>query len=194
MWLCILGSLCRYSKSSSLSTREPFLLVQVAFLSHHLEHLWHPHTHGAVITYFLCFLIIFCVCEEYSPWANICASLPLVCPWGASTRWLTSGVGLHLGSEPANPGLLNGSMWNFNHSATGPASTYLLNPGGFVLQRMRAQASLVLQIIMIVMFPCTVEKRQLWHMRITYGLRLGAAVSHRPKYESQLCHSFAAWP
>ena len=32
--------------------------------------------------------------EEDSPWANICANLPLLCMWVAATTWLrTSGIG-----------------------------------------------------------------------------------------------------
>ena len=53
------------------------------------------------------------------PWANICASLPLLCPWDASTAWPMSGVGLHLGSEPANLRPLKQNTRNFNHSAMG---------------------------------------------------------------------------
>lgn len=51
------------------------------------------------------------------------------------------------------------------------AITHLLNPGASMLQRMGTQASPVLQVMTTVMFPCTVGKRQLWHMRTAYGLR-----------------------
>ena len=51
---------------------------------------------------FLIFLFFFG--EEDWLWANICASLPLFHMWDASMAWLMSGVGLCLGSKPANPG------------------------------------------------------------------------------------------
>ena len=39
--------------------------------------------------------------EEDSPWANICANLPLFCMWVTTTAWmLTNGVGLWPGTEP----------------------------------------------------------------------------------------------
>ena len=45
--------------------------------------------------------IFFLFSEEDSPWANICANLPLFCKWVTATAWLLSGVGLlHLGTEP----------------------------------------------------------------------------------------------
>ena len=46
-----------------------------------------------------------CVCaEEDSPWANICANLPLLCMWVATTAWLlTGGVGQCSGTEPRLP-------------------------------------------------------------------------------------------
>ena len=41
--------------------------------------------------------------EEDCPWATICANLPLLCSWDASTAWLMSGISPHLGSQPGNP-------------------------------------------------------------------------------------------
>ena len=44
-----------------------------------------------------------CVCEEDGPWANICASLPLLRVWDAITAWLDEQcIGPCLGSEPVN--------------------------------------------------------------------------------------------
>ena len=51
--------------------------------------------------------------------------------WDASTAWLMSGVGLHLGPDPVNPGPQKWSMWNFNHSAMRPAPERLQ---GFIPQ------------------------------------------------------------
>ena len=49
--------------------------------------------------------------EEDCCWANICASLPLLCMWDATSVWLDEQcVGLRPGSEPANPGLPKLSM------------------------------------------------------------------------------------
>ena len=62
--------------------------------------------------------------EEGSPWANICANLPLLCMWDATTAWLMSGAGLHPGSEPTNPGPLKRTTWNFNHLASGLAPDF----------------------------------------------------------------------
>ena len=57
--------------------------------------------------------------------ANICANLPLFCIWDAATVWLDEQcVGLHQGSEPANPRLPKQSAWTFNHYATKPAPIF----------------------------------------------------------------------
>ena len=52
-------------------------------------------------------IIYLFICEEDSPSANICANLPLLCMWDATTTWLMSGRGPHPGSELMNPGRLS---------------------------------------------------------------------------------------
>ena len=59
--------------------------------------------------------------EEDSPWANICASLPLCSLWAASTGWPISGVRSMPGFWTHEPGSLKQSACNLNDSATGPA-------------------------------------------------------------------------
>ena len=39
----------------------------------------------------------------------MCATIPLFCMWDASTSWLMSGVGPHLGPKPANLGRWSGA-------------------------------------------------------------------------------------
>ena len=69
-------------------------------------------------------IYIFFFAEEDSPWANICANLPLFCIWVATTAWPpTSGVGLHPGTEP---GLLKQSVPNLTTRPQGwpPANIF----------------------------------------------------------------------
>ena len=58
--------------------------------------------------YFIQFILLYCFLWRDSPWANICASLPLLHRWDASTAQLMSGVGPHLGSQPMNLGCRSG--------------------------------------------------------------------------------------
>ena len=61
---------------------------------------------------FSLFFWVFFFGEEDCPWANICANLPLSSMWDAATAWPDEQcVGLHLGSEPENPGSLKQSTW-----------------------------------------------------------------------------------
>ena len=49
-------------------------------------------------------LVFFVVVEEDSPWANMCASLPVFCVWVAATAWPpTSDVGPNPGTGPRLP-------------------------------------------------------------------------------------------
>ena len=68
-----------------------------------------------------------CVCEEYLPWANICASLSLLCMWDASTAWLMDVVGLRPGSGPMNLGHWNRAYGILTTQPQGhPASAFIL--------------------------------------------------------------------
>ena len=50
--------------------------------------------------------------EKDQPWANICANLPLLYMWDATTAWLDEWwVGLRPGSEPVNRRQPKQSMW-----------------------------------------------------------------------------------
>ena len=92
----------------------------------------HPHTYPPTHTHTLMeytygkrwrgrerIKVFFCCCcyflffgEEDWPQANTCANLPLLCMWDATTAWLDEWcVGLHPGSEPANPRPLKQSPW-----------------------------------------------------------------------------------
>ena len=77
----------------------------------------------------MCFVfcfVLFCFGEEDCPWANICANFPLFCMWGTTTAWLDEQcVGLCLGSETVNPGLLKlikAQIFNYPLDGTDPVS------------------------------------------------------------------------
>ena len=83
----------------------------------------------------LTFFINYFCGEEDSPWANICANLPLRYLWDASTAWLRSGVGPHWGSDRVNLGLQSGVRWTLTTWPRGqppswPSQT-LIVPSGF---------------------------------------------------------------
>ena len=49
-------------------------------------------------------LIFLFLLEEESPWANICANLPVFCSWVTATAWaLMCTVSLHLVTKPSPP-------------------------------------------------------------------------------------------